>query len=397
MLYRLLLAYHCRGAGSSILVPLLMRDLTPAEILKFSLLADGLTISEPAHRYLADANEGRQLTPADYASTSGVILHLEDDVWVNAPIAEYNPNFVDGSPFVLDVDADGLFVHGDSLESRARFWLPPIYHGTVGSNSKPLNYYAFTHGDRVRISPIMGCAMTCKFCNIPYEDRYGTKPIEALVEATRRALADPLQPAHHMLISGGTPHEHDIAYLQQAYETILCTFPDLEIDIMMVPIVGLLDLPRLDTLGVHQFSINIELYNTEIASRLMRQKYGRGLDWYLRFFEQAAEVLGPGRVRSMLLVGLEPIEDTLRGVAAIVQRGAIPVLSPFRPSPSTPLRDVSPPSAETLKEVYLRSLELVSDAGAFLGPDCPPCTHNTLTLVADLPGATYRHPMPFMI
>lgn len=372
-------------------------SLTSAERLKFALLADGLTISPKARALLNEANEDRPLTPADYASTSGVILRLEDDVWVNAPITDYNSNFVDASPYTLDAGTEGLVVHGNGLESTAAFWLPPAYHGTNGSNDKPLNYYSFTHGDRVRLAPIMGCGMVCKFCNIPYEDRYGTKPVAALTEAVDTALADVLQPAHHLLVSGGTPHERDIGYLRDVYDTVLQTFPDLEIDIMMVPIDGLLDLARLDSLGVHQFSINIEIFNTEIAAHLMRQKYGRGLDWYLGFLEGATEVLGPGRVRSMLMVGLEPLEDTLAGVSAILERGCIPVLSPFRPSPSTPLQDLPPPDAAALEDTYLRGLELATAAGATLGPDCIPCTHNTLTLASGSPQHEYRHPLPRMI
>ena len=193
------------------------------------------------------------------------------------------------------------------------------------------------------------------------------------------------------------PRESDRGYLQNVYRTLLRTFPDLEIDIMMVPIDGLLDLEELDSLGVNQFSINIEVYNTQVAADLMRQKFGRGLDWYLRFLERATETLGPGRVRSMVMVGLESAEDTLAGVKAILERGCIPVLSPFRPAPSTPLRDVAPPSAAELENIYLQALDLATDVGSMLGPDCPPCTHNTLTLVAESDSKPYRHPMPLVI
>ena len=368
-------------------------NFSDAQALKFELLAQGLTISVAAKEYLAEVNEGRPLTPADYASTSGVILELEDDVWVNAPIPEYNPNFVERTPFVLDFDSDGLFVRGNGLASRARFWLPPRYHGKLASNGKPYNYYSFTHGDRARLSPIMGCAMVCKFCNIPYEDRYGTKPVDVITETLRVALDDPYQPAAHVLISGGTPHERDIPYLRGVYEQVLCDFPGLEVDIMMVPIDGLLDLARLDQLGVHQLSINIELFGTELARKVMRQKFGRGLDWYLEFLERGTEILGEGRIRSMLLVGLEPREDTLRGVKAIVERGCVPVLSPFRPSPATPLSDWPPPTAAELRDTYVAASEIAAAAGRELGPDCPPCSHNTLTF----PAQGYRHPRPLMV
>jgi hypothetical protein len=96
----------------------------------------------------------------------------------------------------------------------------------------------------------------------------------------------------------------------------------------------------------------------------------------------------------MLMVGLEPVESTLEGVEAILERGCVPVLSPFRPDPATPMRDSRPPSADELREVFLRATDLADRYGIDLGPDCPPDTHNTLTLLPA--GAEYRHQLPVM-
>ena len=102
-------------------------------------------------------------------------------------------------------------------------------------------YYVYTHGDRVRLAPIQGCGMVCKFCNIPYEDRYNVKPIDAMIEALHTALEDPVQPARHVLISGGTPKQADVQFLRETYRRVLNEFPDTPVDIMMVPVDGLLD------------------------------------------------------------------------------------------------------------------------------------------------------------
>ena len=110
-----------------------MSRLTTAESLKFDLLSDGLSIDEGAMAYIDDRNQGRALTPADYASTSGVILRLDGDVWVNAPIGAHNPNFVDAPTLTLSCDADGLYVHGIGTTVRAEFWLPPAFHDELNS------------------------------------------------------------------------------------------------------------------------------------------------------------------------------------------------------------------------------------------------------------------------
>jgi hypothetical protein len=373
-------------------------SLSQPQRLKFRLLAEGIQISELARKALGEiASEGR-LTPADYASTTGLILELDDNVWVNAPISEHNPNFVGDTSFVLDLGADGFYVQGAGLSSGAKFWPQPDYHGRTASFGS-LNNFVVTHGDRARLSPVRGCAMTCTFCNIPYDDPidvYGTKPVDALVEATRTAIADPRQPAHHLLISGGTPRRPDFEFLREVYRRVLSEFSQVPVDIMMVPLPGLLDLPELDKLGLNEISVNIEVFSAARAAELMRHKYHRGLDFYLDFIAHSAGILGPGRVRSMLMVGLEPMEMTLAGVAAIAERGGVPVLSPFRPDPATPLKDAKPPRASELESTYLRAVDVAASHGVVLGPDCPPCTHNTLSF-APVSQATYRHGRPVMV
>ena len=370
-------------------------SFTPAQQLKFELLAEGAVISPAAEAVLKELVHGGELSPADYASTSGLILRLDDDVWVNAPVERYNPNFVPGPAIVLDHGADGFFMHGRGFESSASYWAPAAYLGTTTSNGSPIGNYVHTHGDRVRLSPTIGCAMVCDFCNIPFDDRYaGLKPVDIMIESVRTALDDELQPARHLLISGGTPGPPHVAGLREVYERILTEFSGLEIDIMMVPLEGLFDLPRLDGFGLHEISINLELYSEKIAVGVMRHKHRQGRDYYLDFLAYAAGTLGGLRVRSMLMVGLEPIESTLEGVEAILQRGCVPVLSPFRPDPATPMRDSRPSTAGELREAFVRATDLAERYGIPLGPDCPPDTHNTLTFVPD--GAEYRHELPVM-
>ena len=85
---------------------------------------------------------------------------------------------------------------------------------------------------------------------------------------------------------------------------------------------------------------------------------------------------------------------TLAGVGAIAERGGVPVLSPFRPDPATPLRDRKPSGAAELEQTYLRAVDVAASRGGVLGPDCAPCTHNTLSFVT--PGSPYRYHRPVM-
>lgn len=364
-----------------------MSDLTEPQRLKLEVLARGAVVSQAARDALHGLTHENRVSPADFASTSGIIARLDGVEWVNIPIEDHNPNFVASSPYVFD-HRDGFFLHGEGMAAEAEFWPLPDYHGRLGSNGRPLNNYVFTHGDRVRLSPTIGCAMECIFCNIPYDDAYaGVKPVEAMLEAIRIAVDDPRQPARHMLISGGTPGPPHVATLREVYYEVLKEFGYLGVDVMMVPVEGLFDLPKLDELGVHELSINLELWDEKLASTVMRHKHRQGRQHYLDFLETAAETLGGSRVRSMLMVGIEPLESTLEAVEAIATRGCVPVLSPFRPDPVTPMAAAAPPSAEDLRVAYERASEIAARHDVVLGPTCDPCTHNTLAFATGHPSA----------
>jgi hypothetical protein len=217
---------------------------------------------------------------------------------------------------------------------------------------------------------------------LPYEFRYRAKDVEALVDLVTVAMSDPVQPTGHVLISGGTPRPEHHQYVRDVYEAVIRAFPDAPVDIMMVPIGDVMDPVWLEGIGVNELSVNIEVWSTEIAARLMPRKHKQGRDHYLKYLAEAASVLGGHRVRSMFMLGLEPLESTLEGVAEVASRGCVPVLSPFRPDPSTPLRNWKVPTAAFMQDAYLAAREITQRYGVPLGPSCIPCAHNTLSLPA---------------
>jgi hypothetical protein len=358
--------------------------LKPVQRLKLALFTEGMVASAEARRQMSgEGDQKRPLTLADYASTSGISLELEGGIWVNAPIQDFNPNFVQAPPHVLDFEDGEFWVRSGDLKVKARPVPVPAYHDQVNAWGEPYTSFAITHTDRVRISPIEGCAIACQFCDLPYRYRYRKKTVEALVDSVAKAVEDPLLPAKHVLISGGTPREEDYSYLNETYGAVAAAFPGIEVDVMMVPMPGLLDLEALKATGIHGLSINLEMFNDEGAKGIMPAKAKLGKRYWFNFIERAVTVFGLGRVRSLILVGLESKEDTLRGIEALAQVGCDPVLSPFRPDLHTPLRKTSPPTIEQLIEVYERSVEIVEHHGGKLGPRCIPCQHNTLTFPDD--------------
>lgn len=60
----------------------------------------------------------------------------------------------------------------------------------------------------------------------------------------------------------------------------------------------------------------------------------------------------------------------------------VPVLSPFPPDPSTPLRTWSILSATEIETAYAAACALTQDSGVPLGPPCGLCALNTVPMPA---------------
>jgi len=366
--------------------------LTSDQLLKFQLLASGVRIPEEARVAWRD-RFGGPLTLAEYATTGGVALVLPGENYVNAhPVDHANaPELgIDGESWFLrhagdDVPIDVVPVpafHGQHTVDR--------YQGAV----QPLTRYGVTHTDRCRVSPIEGCAWRCHFCDLPFEWDYRLKHKENLLDAIRAAKDDPLAPARHVLVSGGTPRaprrarpdragRDDEAWIDDVY-AFLAEHSPLPVDVMM-PVRKDFSYPDwLRSAGVNMVSLNMEVSDPDRARALAAAKANIGRDHTLDYIERAVDSFGVGFVQSLIVFGeaIEPMKSTLRGVRDLVDRGCIPVLSPFRPHHLTPLAEAPAASLEEIVEVYHRTLDICEqiDNGIKPGPRCIPCHHNTATV-----------------
>lgn len=352
--------------------------------LKLNIMANGIHIDPQAEQAWLVQFEG-PISLNEYASTSGVCLRIEDGqdgMWVNAPYAQ---EFTREATARLQYNG-GFVVASAEAEFPAEIIPVPAFHSTTyedGGQTYPYTNLGVTHTDRLRISPVEGCGMVCKFCNIPYELRYRKKPQEELLRVIEIAKDDEQTPARHVLISGGTPKAQDEAWEDETYEFIIENSP-LPVDIMMTPREDPAYARRLGEVGINSLSVNIEVFDAGRAKQLIPSKNRRfGPQGYLDYIEQAVEELGVGRVQSLILFGasIEPIESTIAGVKALVDRGCIPVLSPFRPDPRTPMENDPPTTEDEMKEVFQRTVEICDDSqsGVKPGPRCVPCHHNTIS------------------
>lgn len=358
------------------------------EHLRFRLLTDGVTI-DPAARLAWTERFGGPLTLAEYATTSGVSVVLRRDLYVNAPLTDT----ADGPR--LRVDGDTFFVHADGADVPVEPIPVPAFHQLTqpdlhDSSDQAYTNYGVTHTDRCRVSPISGCAWKCHFCDLPYEFSYRKRHEDNMLETIRVAAGDILLPARHVLVSGGTPRapmpardgrpaRDDEAWIDGVYAYLAERSP-IPVDVMMPARRSLAYPARLRAAGVNMLSVNLEVSDPARARVIAPIKARYGRDHFLDYIEAAVEAFGVGFVQSLVVFGeaIEPLESSLRGIRDLVERGCIPVLSPFRPHGLTPLRDAPAATLDETLWLFGRTLEVCdkADNGVRPGPRCVPCHHN---------------------
>jgi hypothetical protein len=353
--------------------------------LKFELLCHGIEPSRAALDALPTYRSG-SVVVRDYPSTSGLILQLPGDRFVNARLRFDSP-----LAFPLDHDPSGFRLQvGDDLVPVEVF--PPAQYALENhrlSSGKSIVSVANTHADRVRLTPIYGCAYHCDFCSYPGLV-YRRNTLDELSESLRIALADRIISPPHVLVSGGTARidEQDYRYVNDIYRALPGLFPDLVWDLMLSPH-GLYPgrrtarayanfVKRLKEWGFDALSVNLELYNEKARRQYMPEKHEIGRAGYFTFLEQAVEWFGRGKVRSVLIVGLEPERETLTAVDALAKRGVLVELSPFWADPGTFLAQHPEPTPAALMSIYEKTMECTTRHCIPMVPFCIPCAHNIL-------------------
>ena len=168
--------------------------------------------------------------------------------------------------------------------------------------------------------------------------------------------------------------------------------------------------------GLTQLAFNLEIWDDEIAFKVMpgkRDKSGSPNDnsnefigndrkGYLEALSSARSIMKAHEsVKSMLLIGLEPLANTKHAVKELVSRDIQPMLSIFRPMPGTPFAGYMSPQITDVVEMFEAAETICAEkeySGEMkeknqkrikpfakikkmhLGPDCVCCQNNTVAL-----------------
>lgn len=392
--------------------------------VKLALLIQGVNVEDSIRSQLRDATNNA----VDLQFGTG-----KTPVIINSPSEIRHISF---SPFDLKrsttkADTFAIYYYGELLiESVGIF---PTDHNQAHrcsqSGNRSYSEVAYLSTDRLRVHLTNACTFKrqgkgCRFCNIQVDKNNTPIQPEELREVVATYMRDKRDretqdrdavTLRHFLIGGQSLDHCENRLIQTA--SILAE-NHLPIYAMTLPLND--DTVRsLIDLGVTEYAYNIEIFDETCRKKYMPGKgvltppgwSGSSLDYYMERLMRTRQILNSANysavrkvVRSMVIVGLEPWKSMTEGIHKLIEIGVEPMLSVFRPLPDTDLEDLNAPPIRAVYDLYLSVSESLYDSSGVddeelidwdydaqglrgtvrdfrkLGPECPCCQNNTVSL-----------------
>lgn len=345
-------------------------DIIDSLKLKIDLLINGVSLIG-----IFDLNSGAFLN----SISDGVHLIIFKDIYITASINKK-------SLFVLKKDADENIFLIVPNEFTIKVEIVPTgrYFGVKSTDGTLMENIGTFQTDRLRISAYKGCDFVikneeCKFCESSFKRTQLKNKLENISEliSYSEKYEDRIK---HFLVSGGTPPDNGWDHFINVCKVIRNNSIK-PIYAMFSPPPMLHIIKEIIDAGVQDIAINIELYNRSKSKQIIQGKTRLGIKKYFESLEYAVELLGNyGNVKSVLIVGLENYNDTLRGVENLAKKGVMPILSIFKPIKGTPLENLPFPKRDDLIIVWKEAQEICERYSITLGPLCKCCQNNTLSI-----------------
>lgn len=342
--------------------------------IKFALLNHGVTLTKKA---LKLAEQKGNIKKAVF---DAIDITIFENLKVNVP---FSCNLNTLSPFTIEIIENEFVLLLDEYEiSKVTIeFIPENLIHKKTSKGIPFETIINLATDRIRINPAPICIykkknIACKFCNLSMQNsNYDFKDIKETVNYCLENVS-----FRHFLIGGGTYSLNggwDLIIRITKYIRSKCS---KDIYLMSIPPKDISILEQLKNAGITEVAFNLELFDRQLASRIMPGKGKIPINQYMECFRESVKIWGnSGKVRSLLIYGLDTDDIFLEGIEKLCMIGVEPIISIFRPLKGTDFENHCPPSTSDIFSIYEKCQKIAARYSLCLGPDCPECQNNTLS------------------
>jgi len=311
-------------------------------------VAKGLRLSRPA---LERPEIKRALALAQTVAGSFELdLILPENVLVRIPVQEC---LAGDAPYSLIFTEGKFFLTGHNSRLEVKVASLPQFYDKQTSSGVPMVKIGRVAAGYLAISPTPVCEfisqdLACRYCDI--EAKKGRPwTVDEVLETVEAAVKEGA--AEYICLNVGYTNTEDggIQQLEPYLKAIKKHF-DLLICVQAQPPKenSLIDLTY--ALGIDSLAYNLEVYDPDIFAQIAPGKNRLvSRERYFTALSYASKIFPNGAVVSNLIVGLEPLSSTKKGIKVLTAMGVVPTLPIYRPGLGA---KAWPLTATELAEVY---------------------------------------------
>lgn len=296
--------------------------------IKADLLCMGIRHNDVAKEIYHKQN------PCDDLKTGNVGLHISlsngSHVLVTA-----SHSFDQKSPYSLDYMNGGVILLKDqNVVDKIKEVPMPNWYNKKATTKTPMPTIFLHEGEKFLHLSYSGCdyqtnGQSCAFCGTGLDWKIATP--EEIGETVSQAIEE--NPNYHICLGGGTrlPNSSNMDFFYKCLTEIRKINSKVPIWLEMTPPESDDDISRLVDLGATSFGFNIEIWDEDLRKEICPGKSNISKGHYIMAMKKVLEILGKNRVGSCLIVGLEPIKNSIDGATELAAIGVQPCLIPFKP------------------------------------------------------------------
>jgi hypothetical protein len=299
---------------------------------------------------------GRDL-PSPLTNPFGLIhLALPEKVFVSVHL---NTNGTE-SPFTLRNESGRFYLDIEGRSSVPVAWTPPLasYRKTTSSGVLVSDILT-VHGDFIAVHPSHPCrfgqsGLSCRYCGSskelsehpPFTPRDLVEAVQLVMEEKRCDVVT-LSSGHVDTPDGGVERlEPWVTEIRKHLNVLIC------LDLVPPASNDWIDMTY--AMGVDALYYDSDFFNPNDEPTKEFQKHKAR---QLKALAYAARIFSTGAVLSHLVVGLEPLKDTLASIDLLIDRRVVPVLAYFPPYGGSPLRSRWTATPEQVAPAYAHLYE----------------------------------------
>jgi hypothetical protein len=281
---------------------------------------------------------------------------LKKQIWVNIPVEEA---FAKQSPYMLEgCPESGYRIRDDRSGASYPIEIPrqPAWYSRETSRGIPMSRIGVLQGTYLGIYVNMVCTfwnynppLNCRFCTTGQnvgEREAADKAVSDVVETCLAAKEESGITFVHL--NAGFQGTRGIQFAEPYVSAIKEKVGALA-GAQLAPEKDFSRYDRLIDLGVDHLSFCVELLDPEWFARICPGKEKvLGQKIFMDSIAYCARRLGKGAVSGEIIAGIEPLEDTLRGIDEIAAMGAFPTVCIFRPTVGADMEQWPSPSYEDM-------------------------------------------------